>query len=84
MNKDYTKMSFEELQRLQAHHRALMAKNRQAVEDRKARTRRLIKRGAITEAVMKSYIDDVEVLTDEEFEHRLRIYFDKIQPAGRP
>ncbi len=52
---------------LQEKHRLQLKKNRDKVMERKRRTRRLIVRGAISEAVLSKTIDNIESLSDEEF-----------------
>ena len=64
MPTDYSQLPLEELQALQAHHRDQMAANRRAVEERKARTRRLIRNGAILE----KYLSGSEFMSEEELE----------------
>ena len=71
MPTDYCKLSLEELQALQAHHREQMAKNRQAVEERKARTRRLIQYGGLLE----KYIPSASTMTITEMESMIREAF---------
>lgn len=53
---------------LQEKHRRQMADNRDKVKERKARTRRLIERGAIAE----SMIDDAATMTNDEFARIMR------------
>ena len=53
---------------LQEKHRRQMADNRDKVKERKARTRRLIERGAIAE----SLIDGATKMTNEEFARVMR------------
>ncbi len=53
---------------LQEKHRRQMADNRDKVKERKARTRRLIERGAIAE----SLIDGAAKMTNEEFARVMR------------
>ncbi len=53
---------------LQEKHRKQMADNRDKVKERKARTRRLIERGAIAE----SLIDGAKTMTNDEFARAMR------------
>lgn len=53
---------------LQEKHRRQMADNRDKVKERKARTRRLIERGAIAE----SMIDGADKMTNDEFARVMR------------
>lgn len=53
---------------LQEKHRKQMADNRDKVKERKARTRRLIERGAIAE----SLIDGAKTMTNDEFARVMR------------
>ena len=53
---------------LQEKHRKQMADNRDKVKERKARTRRLIERGAIAE----SLIDGAAKMTNDEFARAMR------------
>ena len=53
---------------LQEKHRRQMADNRDKVKERKARTRRLIERGAIAE----SMIDGATTMTNDEFARIMR------------
>lgn len=53
---------------LQEKHRRQMADNRDKVKERKARTRRLIERGAIAE----SMIDGADKMTNDEFARIMR------------
>lgn len=53
---------------LQEKHRRQMADNRDKVKERKARTRRLIERGAIAE----SMIDGAATMTNDEFVRIMR------------
>ena len=64
MPTDYSKLSLAELQALQAHHRQQMADNRRAMEERKARTRRLIQYGGLVE----KYYPSASTVTVEEME----------------
>lgn len=59
--------STESLAALQKKHRQQMADNRDKIKARKARTHRLIERGAIAE----SMIPDAENMTNEEFRQAL-------------
>ena len=54
---------------LQEKHRKQMADNRDKVKERKARTRRLIERGAIAERL----IDGAKTMTNDEFARAMRI-----------
>lgn len=53
----------DELEKIQAKNRAQMAENRQRVLDRKARSRRLYRRGAMIEKLLPKSA----ALSDEEF-----------------
>lgn len=53
---------------LQEKHRRQMVDNRDKVKERKARTRRLIERGAIAE----SLIDGAKTMTNDEFARAMR------------
>lgn len=53
---------------LQEKHRRQMSDNRDKVKERKARTRRLIERGAIAE----SLIDGAKTMTNDEFARVIR------------
>lgn len=53
---------------LQEKHRKQMADNRDKVKERKARTRRLIERGAIAESI----IDGAKTMTNDEFARAMR------------
>ncbi|MDO5549345.1 MAG: DUF3847 domain-containing protein [Eubacteriales bacterium] len=57
----------DELEKIQAKNRAQMAENRQRVLDRKARSRRLYRRGAIIEKILPKSA----ALSDEEFQRFL-------------
>ena len=57
-----------ELKAQQEKHRQELKENRDKVLERKTRTRRLIKRGAIAEG----FVGDAEGMTDEEFYQALR------------
>lgn len=58
----------KELQALQEKHRKELAENRAKIKERKARTRSLIKRGAIAEG----FVGGSKDMTDEEFYMALR------------
>lgn len=66
--KNIEEMSLNELEALQAKHRKQMKENREKVNARKARTHRLIVRGAIAE----SFFADAQKMTDKQFEDTLR------------
>lgn len=57
----------DELEKIQAKNRAQMAENRQRVLDRKARSRRLYRRGAMIEKLLPKSA----ALSDEEFQRFL-------------
>lgn len=66
---------FEQLEQEQKKHREQMQRKRDAIRARKARTRRLIIRGAIAESV----IENAAQMTDLEFEQAL---YQAIKKAG--
>ena len=61
-------MSLQELDALQKKHRKQMQQNRADIQARKARTHRLIVRGAIAE----SFFCNAQDMTDQQFENLLR------------
>lgn len=54
-----------ELEELQAKHRAEAARKRDNLKERKARTRRLIQRGAILENALNEYIQSESISNDD-------------------
>lgn len=54
-----------ELEALQAKHRAEAAQKRANLKERKARTRRLIQRGAILENALNDYIQSDNISNDD-------------------
>lgn len=56
-----------ELEKMQELHREQMKEKREAIKQRKARTRRLIARGAIAEKV----VPNAESMSDEQFQQEL-------------
>lgn len=54
-----------ELEALQAKHRAEAARKRANLKERKARTRRLIQRGAILENALNEYIQSESISNDD-------------------
>lgn len=59
----------ETVEQMQKRHRREMKANRDKIQERKARTRRLIIRGAIAEAM----VTGAEMMTDEEFKRNLEL-----------
>ena len=59
---------FREMMELQEKHRIKLQAQRDKVKERKARTRRLIKRGAIAEG----FVGEAENMTDDEFYQALK------------
>lgn len=60
-------MQSRELTELQLMHQAQLREKREAIKERKARTHRLIVRGAMVEAL----IPDADSMTEEEFQEML-------------
>lgn len=58
----------EELKQLQEQHRKELKEKRDKINERKARTRRLIKHGAIAEG----FVGNAENMTDDEFYQALK------------
>lgn len=64
---EFNQMSLEQIKEFQDKNRAKVEKNRQRVKEQKARTHRLIVRGAIAE----DFVPNAENLTDDEFIQKL-------------
>ena len=60
-------MEEKKLEALQAKHREQLQEKRNQINERKARTRRLIIRGAIVEAALPEYVN----LSNAEFQNKL-------------
>ena len=65
--KDFDKMSLSEIQEFQKKNKAKMDKNRARIKEQKARTHRLITRGALVE----DFIPGASTMTDDEFIQKL-------------
>ena len=70
----------QKLTELQKRHQQEMREKRDALNDRKARTHRLIVRGAIAESAIEGSAE----MTDEEFQEALLIGLGKKEPSETP